>query len=137
MKIEILNTIYNVVIDNASIRELSHNSKIANIAYEDMIVCYLEIVYKFDGIDFLKEKVATENNPHVNIFFATMMLSADKEFAKNILRKLIPCDIERISEGARNLLNEKYSSLEETAQAYGNLQNKIQRKKKMKLKLPF
>lgn len=137
MNTKILNTIYNVVIDNSTIYEISHNAKIANLAYEDMIVCYLEIVYKFDGIDFLKKKLATEDNSHVRNFFATMILPADREFAKNILRTLTSCDIERISEGASNLLSEKYSSLDETSQAYGSLQHRIQKKKKMNLKLPF
>lgn len=131
---EINERIYKYIVDHCTILELSDNLKISKLAFEEMITGYLEIIYKFDGIGFLKEKLKNENNQCVTNFIAGMFLTIDKDYVEKFID-----DPKDLLSGIcfKDVLGEVNGSFEEKAVVSRKLQIEVNQKKKMNLNLPF
>lgn len=112
MENNIKEKIFTRICDYQKIRDLATDSpKIANLAHDEMVISFLELLIKFDGIEFLKMK--TERNEvldKVKMFIASLLLPIDENFALYLIKKLTISSEEGVALSCKNILSEKYRS---------------------------
>lgn len=126
--------IYQRMKDYNTIKELAVDSpKIANLANEEVIYSFIELVYKFQGLDFLTKKLSKEENEIFKLNISSLLLPIDKSTSLTFLKELISSNKERVSESSKNIVAEKYSSIEELSEQYQNLIMKYAKRMKIEL----
>lgn len=129
---QILTKIYQRIRDYSTIRELAVDTpKISNAAYEEMTKSFLELIYKFDGNDFIKQQLLLENNEILKLTISVFLLTVDKDFALLRIKDLSNSQIQRVKESAMNIVTEKYNTVSELIDSYEIHLNKIRVKYKI------
>lgn len=113
------------------IHERADSSKVANPAYEEMIVSIIEIIYKFNGLEDLFLLTDSIQNDAFKLKLNMFLIIFDKNRAIKNIESLEASDIETVAESANNVILEKYSSIESIIIQYKSLIEKIARKRKL------
>lgn len=135
MENNIREKIFSRICDYQKIRELSiDTSKISNLAHDEMVISFLELLYKFDGIEFLKTKVEfVEIDDRVKVFIASLMLPIDETYAIALFEKLTFSSVESVALSCRNVINEKYGSKGDLKLGYRKIIVDMAKRKRIQL----
>ena len=71
------------------------DSKIANLSYEKMKYIIVELIYKFDGLDYLISQLDNIDDEDLLCLIGWFMTVIDQNIAHNILSKLTKSKSER------------------------------------------
>ena len=108
------------------IHDKSDVAKISNLAYEEMIVSFLEIIYKFDGIDFLYNELLNDNNDKFKLKVSMFILPYNLDRGKNLINICTKSNDKSCGASATNVL--KYLD-ENFINSYKSILDKIRKKK--------
>lgn len=129
---EISCRIYSRMRDYSKIIELSTDTpKISNLAYEQMLISFVELVHKFNGLDLIFQKIKSEENEVFKLKLAALLLPYNKVLALDIFKSLINSKSMSISNNATDVLFQKYSTIDEIIEGYKSKINEIKSKRKI------
>lgn len=111
---DMLERIYNRMKNYKIVMDLSVDChEIANLASDQILISFVEGVYKFDGVEYFLEKIETDSNDRFRLLIACLLLLFEKERALRIINDLRSSQDTSVSESAGNIVWERYSSIEE------------------------
>ena len=106
------------------------DSKIANLSYEKMKYIIVELIYKFDGLDYLISQLDNIDDEDLLCLIGWFMTVIDQNIAHNILSKLTKSKSERIVFKANSILKDidNPDELEKTQNVIDFNRNKLKLK---------
>lgn len=133
MSDQIIFKIYMRIRDYAKIIELSTDTpKISNLAYEEMIISFIELVHKFEGLNFLIQKIKIEQDEFFKMKVAILLLPYEKDVALDLLKDLKNSSNIYINNNVNGLFLQKYSTIDEITIGIKHQIENIKIKRKIK-----
>lgn len=129
MTIEIKNKIINRLLFYGEVHEKADSSKVANPAYDEMIVSIIELLYKFNGLQDLFRLLGKTNDDRVKLKIVMFLIQYDKNQALNIIKSLSNSKVETVAISAKNIINEKYDSIQTLSNNYKTVMKKVASKR--------
>ncbi len=97
-------TIYKELSKYCKIYVLADTShKIANLAFEEVQRIYVELVDKFDGLEFILSKFH-ESSDRMQIFLACFILVDQRDVGEELLKKIINKEGHQFSQSANTII---------------------------------
>ena len=133
MTIEIKNRIFNRLLFYSEVHEKADSAKVANPAYDEMIVSIIELIYKFNGVDDLFQFIIGIHDDKIKLKIIMFLIQFDKERALKHIDLLTNSENESVAISANNIVNEKYNSIEELTLEYQKVIEKVALKRKLNI----